>query len=189
MGQYWRAIILGADGIYMWVDPTAFGEGAKMIEHCYVSSKCVQTVVRQISSDGLGPSRVVWAGDYADKEDAEDAEPRDDAASATPAADAENLYTMAEAKEPYFPQFLYTRHFTYIVNHTKQQFVTVGRTDRYHPLPILTAEGNGRGGGDWKGDGPVGSWARDVISAETERPDMEEIWMSEKGSGATWSSE
>jgi hypothetical protein len=173
MGQYWRAIILGADGIYMWVDPTAFGEGAKMIEHCYVSSKCVQTVVRQISSDGLGPSRVVWAGDYADSE----------------VDGNENLYTMAEAKEPYFPQFPYTRHFTYIVNHTKQQFVTVGRTDRYHPLPILTAEGNGRGGGDWKGDGPVGSWARDVISAETERPDMEEIWMSEKGSGATWSSE
>jgi hypothetical protein len=44
----------------------------------------------------------------------------------------------------------------------------------------LTAEGNGRGGGDWKGDGPVGSWARDVISAETERPDMEEIWISEE---------
>jgi hypothetical protein len=174
MGQYWRAIILGAqEPVYMYFDPSSFGEGVKMMEHCYVRSWCVRAVVWQISSEGMGPSRVVWAGDYADKEG--------DAASVTPAADAddaENLYTMASAKEPYVPQPTYTRHFPYIVNHTKRQFVTVNKTDRYHPLPILTAEGNGRGGGDWREGGPVGSWARDVISAETERPDMEEIWMT-----------
>ena len=165
MGQYWRAIILGAqEPVYMYFDPSSFGEGVKMMEHCYVRSWCVRAVVWQISSEGMGPSRVVWAGDYADKEGD---------------ADAENLYTMAEAKEPYAPQPTYTRHFPYIVNHTKRQFVSVNMTDRYHPLPILTAEGNGRGGGDWRGGGPVGSWARDVISAENERPDMEEIWLED----------
>jgi hypothetical protein len=36
-----------------------------------------------------------------------------------------------------------------------------------HPLPLLTAEGNGRGGGDIEDAPPViGSWARDVISVE-----------------------
>jgi hypothetical protein len=41
--------------------------------------------------------------------------------------------------------------------------------DVLHPLPLLTAEGNGRGGGDFRGDDPqnlVGSWARDLISVE-----------------------
>jgi hypothetical protein len=36
-----------------------------------------------------------------------------------------------------------------------------------HPLPLLTVEGNGRGGGDLHDAPPiVGSWARDVISVE-----------------------
>lgn len=37
-----------------------------------------------------------------------------------------------------------------------------------HPLPLLTAEGNGRGGGDYHEQNPdielVGTWARDSIS-------------------------
>ena len=40
--------------------------------------------------------------------------------------------------------------------------------DKYHPLPLLVAEGNCRGGGDYNGinENIVGSWARDVISVE-----------------------
>ena len=43
---------------------------------------------------------------------------------------------------------------------------------KIHPLPLLTCEGNGRGGGDFRGDekGIVGSWARDVISVEKTNP-------------------
>ena len=41
-----------------------------------------------------------------------------------------------------------------------------------HPLSLLTAEGNGRGGGDYNGPNMdmVGTWARDVISMENEAP-------------------
>jgi hypothetical protein len=37
---------------------------------------------------------------------------------------------------------------------------------------LLTAEGNGRGGGDFEGIGEkfVGTWARDIISVEKELP-------------------
>ena len=45
-----------------------------------------------------------------------------------------------------------------------------GETWEYyiHPLPLLTSEGNGRGGGDYHTsdeylENMVGSWARDVI--------------------------
>ena len=40
-----------------------------------------------------------------------------------------------------------------------------------HPLPLLTCEGNGRGGGDFRGNNPwIGKWARDVISIEKKLP-------------------
>jgi hypothetical protein len=42
-----------------------------------------------------------------------------------------------------------------------------------HPLSLLTAEGNGAGGGDYRGSNEiiVGSWARDVISIDEEIPE------------------
>ena len=40
-----------------------------------------------------------------------------------------------------------------------------------HPLPILTCEGNGRGGGDFHKDDPmVGMWARNRVSVSTRKP-------------------
>jgi hypothetical protein len=41
----------------------------------------------------------------------------------------------------------------------------------------LTCEGNGRGGGDYRGESPlIGSWARDVISVSDTKPkDFEEL--------------
>jgi hypothetical protein len=99
-------------------------------------------------------SRIVWAGDYAD------AEPNSD----------KNLHSMCEGKDP----FVYRAplvSYTYLVNHTKKVYVK--KNAGLHPLSLLTAEGNGRGGGDY--DGPnmemVGTWARDVISMENEAPD------------------
>jgi hypothetical protein len=50
----------------------------------------------------------------------------------------------------------------------------VEKEDRsIHPLPILTAEGNGRGGGDYYGTDAnlAGIWARDILSIEKEIPD------------------
>jgi hypothetical protein len=77
---------------------------------------------------------------------------------------------MCEAKTP----FVYKEpivSYTYIVNHTKKVYVK--KTDGLHPLSLLTAEGNGRGGGDYNGPNMdmVGTWARDVISMENEAPD------------------
>lgn len=48
-----------------------------------------------------------------------------------------------------------------------------------HPLPLLTVEGNGRGGGDFRHadpDGLIGSWARDHISLHTTLPAIAEGW-------------
>ena len=104
-------------------------------------------------------TRVVWAGDYADPEPGSE----------------ENLHRLSEGKEYAtstrmdFSNIM--QDYNFIVNHTKKQYVTkTGRV--YHPLSLLTAEGNGRGGGDYHGscEDLVGTWARDVISIDMAPP-------------------
>ena len=67
--------------------------------------------------------------------------------------------------------------YRYIINHSKKQFVDKTKAPKQenfalHPLPLLTCEGNGRGGGDYRDDAPiVGKWARDIISVEEVAPE------------------
>lgn len=67
--------------------------------------------------------------------------------------------------------------YPFVVNHTKKEFIdkrkgvesTFGW--KIHPLPLMTCEGNGQGGGDFFGESNlVGSWARNVISIEKKAP-------------------
>jgi len=74
----------------------------------------------------------------------------------------------------------------YLVNHDKKEFVNKTKVpkDNYgwavHPLPLLTCEGNGRGGGDFhinteKQQGNVsliGSWARNKIGVVSRKSDI-----------------
>lgn len=171
MGQYYYPIILDADGkIIVWMQAHMYGNGLKLMEHSFIGNNFVSTFEFGLSSDGPHHmSRVVWAGDYADDE-----------------PDAENLYRQCEEYRMIRPEEKDTSRFRFVVNHTKKLFVDKSKVPsrggyRIHPLPLLTCEGNGRGGGDYHGeshqDSPlVGSWARDVISVEVEAPEgFEEI--------------
>jgi hypothetical protein len=92
-----------------------------------------------------------------------------------------NLYHIAkedEAGKQAVPPSPDMSSYPYIVNHTKRLYVVKDippgvRSLRINPLPLLTAEGNGRGGGDFGGtdEDKVGSWARDVISVEKVAPE------------------
>ena len=74
-----------------------------------------------------------------------------------------------------------------MINHTKKEYVDTAKcpvTDTWtdpqtkiehefkvHPLPLLTCEGNGRGGGDFRVENKyTGTWARDVISVSNKAP-------------------
>jgi len=161
MGQYYYPIILNAQGkIVMWMNAHHYKNGLKLTEHSFLGNKFVSTFEFALSPEGIyHKSRVVWAGDYAD------AEP-----------DAENLYHQCNEYQQIIPQEKETSRFRFVVNHTKKQFVDKSKiptNDGYtlHPLPLLTCEGNGRGGGDYRDAPPlVGSWARDVISVEEVAP-------------------
>ena len=175
MGQYYLAIILADKNtnqsnesnesdqpeiIRIFMEPHQHNNGAKLTEHSYLKNNFIQQFEFQLTKDGMFyKSRPVWAGDYADNE---------------PNSES-NLYHIAQD----FPnKNLYTNHiiekeYPYIVNHTKKQYVNKKKFITYHPLPLLLAEGNGRGGGDYredKGTKYIGIWARDVISVEKSIP-------------------
>ena len=160
MVQYYKCIILAekpADGkeyIRTHVNPHCYDEGAKLVEHAYCDSGFMRAVEGLLRNGGtFYKSRIVWAGDYADVEPGSD----------------KNLHSNIEEGDFGFTGAGSLYH-PFIVNHTKKEYVM--KVNQFHPLPLLTAEGNGRGGGDYHGadEDLVGTWARDVISVEMEAP-------------------
>ena len=163
MGQYYYAVILDANGwIRVWMAP---GFGAKLMEHSYLGGIGVGTFEWELTPEGRHHmSRVAWCGDYAD------AEP----------GLGKNLHLICNERNDLMlaPTAVTLGEHQFLVNHTKRQFVDKSKVPKglggfqIHPLPLLTCEGNGRGGGDFDGTSPlIGSWARDVISAEKTAPD------------------
>jgi hypothetical protein len=163
MGQYYYPIILNSDGkIVVWMCAHNYNNGLKLMEHSYLGNNFVSTFEFGLSPEGPHyKSRVVWAGDYAD------ADPDQE----------KNLYRMCDEYTMILPQEKDTTIYRYIVNHSKKQFVDKTKVPKQenfalHPLPLLTCEGNGRGGGDYRGESPlIGSWARDVISVDEVAPE------------------
>jgi len=108
--------------------------------------------------------RIVWAGDYADTE--KDAE--------KDSSEHQNLSQMAEEMGmriiPTIPPG--TQKSNYLVNHTLRFYIDMSNHKGIHPLPLLVAEGNGRGGGDYSGKNQelCGTWARHSISMENDIP-------------------
>ena len=159
MGQYYLTVILAekSDKEYIrtYLNPVMYNNGMKLMEHSYIGNNFMTIIENLIGPNGMFyKSRLVWAGDYADNE---------------PNSEG-NLHSMCEGKTP----FVYSEPvltYSYIVNHTKKVYMK--KNDSIHPLPLLTAEGNGRGGGDYNGPSNemVGTWARDVISMEKDAPD------------------
>ena len=159
MGQYYLTVILAekSDKEYIrtYLDASMYDNGVKLTEHSYIGNNFMTIIENLIGPNGMFyRSRLVWAGDYADNE------PNSE----------KNLHTMCDGKNP-FVSTDESVSYRYIVNHTKKVYIK--KSGGLHPLSILTAEGNGRGGGDYHGPNMdmVGTWARDVISMENEAPD------------------
>ncbi len=162
MGQYYKTM-LKPKGSKVWncFSPWDFDNGAKLMEHSYIGNSLTNYVKNLILHT---PMHLVWAGDYADEEKGKDA----------------NLYYLIEATNPKdksVPQESIDS-MRYLVNHKKKLYVDYSKVEedeydyRIDPMPLLCAEGNGRGGGDYYGSAMnlIGSWARDLISVESEIP-------------------
>lgn len=152
------------------------GQGLKLMEHSYLKNKmmlCVEALL--VEGGEWNKTPIVWAGDYSDAVRGEltyyDMCNRTDEGEHIAKELIPKPLTAKQAKE-----------FRFIVNHTKKEFVDKTKVPsndgwQIHPLSLLTSSGNGRGGGDFRGENEfVGTWATDVISVEKEIPaDFKEI--------------
>jgi len=163
MGQYYKPICLDNELQEQWIYSHEYDNGLKLMEHSYIGNNFVGMVERLLSDGNMWHMRpLVWAGDYAD----------------TDKFQLHNLYEQCDE----YNQFknkkeLKPLNVRYIINHTKKEFVDKNKVPkdkdgwRVHPLPLLTCEGNGRGGGDYRLDNPnLGRWSRDIISVSRTKP-------------------
>lgn len=186
MGQYYKVILLAENTvpnsepdtspetspevIRLAISPYAYNQGAKLMEHSYMGNDLVNLVEYLVSKGGpFYKSRIVWAGDCADSEK-------------TGEDSGRNLYHIAGDNANWLlfslPTDFDNTKLRYIVNHSTKEYVDKSKrnADRsgliIHPLPLLVSEGNGCGGGDYRGrnDDMCGQWARDYISMETDVP-------------------
>ena len=163
MGQYYNPVILEKNKktvrafLYSW----DYDNGLKLMEHSWQGNNFVGAFEAFLYKN---PQIVVWAGDYADECKGRKS----------------NVNARCHEKFKIKPtEQLTKRQSRYVINHTKKQFVDKVNTLKsawgwkIHPLPLLTCEGNNRGGGDYRQDDPrnlIGTWARDLISIDGSKP-------------------
>ena len=195
MGQYYRCIFLTENNKPLAsVSSYDFGSGAKLMEHSWMKNPFVRFVERQLMVE---PQKVVWGGDYADQEDPTTLSPMeikllaDDDSEYTNTEkikeNGANLYDLSDlvGKLTHDENNNYTSvaplKVKYLINHDKKQFVDKSKSPKdsdgwqIHPLPLLTCEGNLRGGGDYhseNGQDFIGIWARDKISVATKKSNI-----------------
>ncbi len=181
MGQYYKAISLDAQTYLCAHDHTGDQDGGgfngiKLMEHSYIGNPLTAAVENLIKEGGAWYGhRIVWAGDYADPEpNTSNGEEENE----------HNLYFLIEKKLilPAKNQ-KHNSKLRYLINLDKKEFVDINKISeiedwagtKIHPLPLLTCEGNGQGGGDFHNEKDpyydmIGSWARDRVTISTEKP-------------------
>ena len=181
MGQYYYPANVDTKEFILSHDFAEAGKdgfiGLKLMEHSYIGNPMLNVVERFLMPEGKWyKNRIVWAGDYADEEPDTKSEgcPEGKNLHTIYGDDENNKITVKELKDNMQD---IPKEFKYIVNHSLKQYVDkskIKKNDwggRIHPLSLLVAEGNGRGGGDFHGeDVRIGMWARHIISVEQAIP-------------------
>jgi hypothetical protein len=187
MGQYYKAIILDNNNKPLFkFSPLENDNGSKLMEHSWIKNEFVNRVENQLMDE---PKRLVWGGDYADTENYKSLSK--DVVKTILKLDSDldkdeikkegiNLYTLSEIiDETRFNTGSFKKG-KYLINFDKKEFVNKTKVPkdndgwRIHPLPLLTCEGNGRGGGDYRGETKdlVGRWSRDTIGSSTHKTNV-----------------
>lgn len=186
MGQYYMPILGNKEGTNLRVfNRQLVGQkddytGSKLLEHSYWKNNFVNSLSYLIYKN---PSRLAWVGDYANEEN--------DFAFAT----ISNGTKIPQYEDIWgnriIPESIYKINFNlnnkYLVNWETKEYIDLKKckkdsknfmTDTWnkkkyemtlHPLPLLTAIGNGRGGGDYVNGinkDKIGMWAWNLISIE-----------------------
>lgn len=203
MGQYYRPTFLNKNNkptayVYCY----DFGSGAKLMEHSWMKNDFVRFVEAQLIiepkklvwagdyADGekdlelTGAQIKILGEDYDNVEEF----------IHNLKGEKVNIYDLTElvpkltpnedipkGKDKYSYEFktIAPLSYKYLINYDKKEFVNKSKVPdkdgwAIHPLPLLTCEGNNRGGGDYRGEEKdlVGRWSRDTIGVSTKKSDI-----------------
>lgn len=171
-----------------------FDNGLKLMEHSYIGNNLVQSI-EQVLIDK--PSHIIWCGDYSDEVKLTEDEIKQLVKKYKDTEDAKyyskeelskkglTLYSLCEefdcTKLPSSSK-LASNRYKYILNLDTKQFVDKSKVKkvswgnlRIHPLPLLTCNSNGQGGGDYFNDADkdlVGTWVGNLITLVTKKSDI-----------------
>ena len=178
MGQYYMPIIGDSNGLNCKVfDRSVDGEYtlAKLMEHSWWLNPFVNSFASRIYKQKC---RICWVGDYAD-------EPDDFHFDLPSFVYIPNYYEIwgETVKLHSSKSSDFTLDNKFLINHDTKQFINLNdykanSIDKngwcIHPLPLITAVGNDRGGGDFHsgniGFESVGIWAWNLISISDSTP-------------------
>ena len=182
MGQYFSALVVDEQNQVAKLTPKEFDSFSKLTEHSWISNPFVNAVHSLIRDHRR---KVAWIGDYSLKP----YDPKEDAyARALPYREFAALYEIAQGesdvpsiKRSSFYKWdveclMHNTKGMYLLNHSKLLYIDLAKYIQQSidaegwclsPLPLLTACGNGRGGGDFyeghSGFEHIGTWAFDWV--------------------------
>ena len=193
MGQYYYPTILREKNKRFYSEEFYshdYDNGLKLTEHSYCGNHFVETIMAQLLNK---PGRLAWIGDY--HSDGDFAELNPDLPKIIEQRfyehykcftlpDYEGYCNGKHVRHYNKPEEVKERQGRFILNHDKKCYIDMEEYEKnsltctedddwhFHPIPLLTAVGNGRGGGDFSGIGEedVGCWAGDLLEVRNSRP-------------------
>lgn len=189
MGQYYKIGINRTDDLDSRKTAYYYPEMLKLMEFSWLTNWNMNWVESLLKT----PAVIVWVGDYADQHIKEPRNTSEKITSEFDASTEDRIFT--DSKGGFLHAFnddgcpeavncktRKTCYAKYLINLTKKEFIDIEHyknefTNKddfcIHPLPLLTAVGNGLGGGDYHGINMefVGIWAGDTIQTLKAQPD------------------
>lgn len=165
MGQYYMPIIKRGN-VLRRAYSHDFDNGLKLMEHSYVGNNFVNVVANEIIDN---PAQLYWVGDYAEESDFSSPAMFKRIYGYAWERTRDNKTTVENPNE----KFDWSKDW-YFINQTKKEYMEMPKEGDwiYTPISLLTAIGNGRGGGDYREENSmVGYWAGDKVYLSENKPD------------------
>jgi len=173
MGQYYKAVNIET---MKWMQSNGF---LKLTETAWVGNDFMQAVMKNMCPKGIWfKNRIVWAGDYYGDEGKTEKEyyALTHSSNKIPYKSIDDYSSdpaiKAKAKEAYRAATEWQKN-CILVNFSRKEYVNYNHLPTcmddwtMNPLPLLTALGNDRGGGDYRDGNPdfdkIGIWAGDQL--------------------------
>lgn len=172
MGQYYTPVIQAESGLHSFC-AYRFDNGLKLTEHAWVGNNFVAAVLNYVHhQEG---ARLWWLGDYAEPRDFENKLVKFDSGQLKKIF--ADQYDCNDGIDEHYKCYV-------VVNVDKHEYIDLldYNPGELCPIPLLTAVGNGRGGGDFWGENEeeVGSWAGDLIQCLDDLPEELEKELKKK---------